>query len=327
MTTARMILMAALLPAAMAVAQSNAPAPAKPDNPAEAINSAPDPSSAIEAYARGLSGGTAATVQLQRAYVQHMVSHGAPDLADAQAHDLVNRGAADATARGVAAYNDAARGDVKAAVGNLRLALIGRPTDPFILRTAGQVVAWYDSQKDRSSLSKDDVTGIEWLRAAGKQHQEFADAYAMAAEALQPAPSAASSPGQTPATRGSSSDRSSASNSSGGDFGNEDYQSGNYAGGSYGSSNYGSGSAYSSYYPYSYSYPYYGYAYSYGAYSALALRDRDFLRDRPGHEFDPRNPPGRPDGPPPGRGGAGGPPPRAPQPPPRPPMPPGPPHP
>src|SRR5688572_1841556 len=112
-----------------------------------------------------------------------MAEFGAPELANAQAHTLINRGAADATIRGVAAYNDAARGDARAAIANLRLALTDRPDDPFLLRTAAQVVAWYDSQAGRVRLAKDDIAGIEWLRAAGKGCREFADTYRIVTEA------------------------------------------------------------------------------------------------------------------------------------------------
>ena len=316
MKTFRGLLLAALLPGAMALAQSNAPPPAKSDNPVEAITLAPDPSSAIEAYARGLGRGRVAPTQLQRAYIQHMVSHGAPELADAQAHDLVNRGSADATARGVAAYNDAMRGNVGAAIGNLRLALIGRPNDPFTLRTAGQVVAWYDAQTDRSKLSKEDVTAIEWLRTIGKQRQEFADAYAKASEAFQRQSAEASQSTAESAAQSSAADTSSAANpesrapgsayagSANSGYGNSG--NGNSGGSDFGSGYSGGGTSYSSSYPYSYSYPYYGYAYVSGSYSALALRDRDFFRDGRGRDFDPRNPAGRLDGPPP-QGPAGAP--------------------
>src|SRR5439155_3496620 len=103
------------------------------------------------------------------------------------------KNAADALSRGVAAYHVAARGHAPAAAANLKTAMPERPDDPFLLRTAGQLVAWYDSQTDRSNLSKDDVAAIEWLRSAGTGRQEFADAYRMAAEARRQNP-------QSPAT-------------------------------------------------------------------------------------------------------------------------------
>src|SRR5215467_2155921 len=88
-----------------------ATAPAtQPSPPAiEAINQATDPSSAVEAYARGIAA-KPGDVELQQAYVHHMVDLGAPELADAQAHNLVQHKAADALTMGVAAYMDASRG-------------------------------------------------------------------------------------------------------------------------------------------------------------------------------------------------------------------------
>src|SRR4029453_18344500 len=66
----------------------------------------------------------------------------------------------------------------------LKLALFAHPDDPLLLRTAGQVVAWHDSRAvGQSPLSKEDAAGVEWLRAAAKGSQEFADAYRLAAEA------------------------------------------------------------------------------------------------------------------------------------------------
>src|SRR6185295_16033298 len=100
------------------------------------------------------------------------------------------RGAADPLAMGVAAYNDAARGNAPAAVANLKPALTLQPDNPFLLRTAGQIVAWYDASSDRSSLSKDDVAAVEWMRQAGAGRAEFADAYRMATDARRQSPTA-----------------------------------------------------------------------------------------------------------------------------------------
>src|SRR5439155_24761354 len=164
---------------------STAPAP-----PAiQSTYQAADPSAAVEAYARGIAADPN-NVELEQAYVHHMVELGAPEMADAQAHDLLKKNAADALSRGVAAYNDAARGNDPAAATNLKTAMQERPDDPFLLRTAGQLVAWYDSQNDRSNLSKADVAAIEWLRSAGTGRHEFADAYRMAADARRQNPQA-----------------------------------------------------------------------------------------------------------------------------------------
>jgi uncharacterized membrane protein YgcG len=163
-----------------------------PISPAiQAILAAPDPSSAIQAYARGVAT-EKNDVELEKAYVRHMVDLGAPEMADAQSRDLLKLGMADPLTMGVVAYNDAARGNAPAAVTNLKPALTLQPADPFLLRTAGQIVAWYDGILDRSSLSKDDVAGIESLRSAGTGRDEFAEAYRMATEARRQASSTAS---------------------------------------------------------------------------------------------------------------------------------------
>src|SRR5207249_10035721 len=67
--------------------------------------------------------------------------------------------------------------DVGAGAAQIKLALAAAPDDPFILRTAAQIVAWYDTQTDRSKLSKDDTQTIEWLRTSAQQKPEFAEAY------------------------------------------------------------------------------------------------------------------------------------------------------
>jgi hypothetical protein len=242
----------------------------------DAIRSAPDPSATIEAYARGVADGRVSVVELEQAYVRRMIELGAPELAEAQAHDLVHRGASDAFIAGVAAYDAAARGDARRAIANLKLALTAHPDDPLLLRTAGQVVAWYDSQPGQSNLSKEDAAGVEWLRANGKGSQEFADAYRMAAEtrrqtqAEQTTTTQQNRGTQTTVTseRSSSERRSSSAESS--SSGSSDQTSTSYPYYSYPYSYSGSG----------YYYPYWGY---YGSgYSIIAVRDRALYRDGAG---------------------------------------------
>jgi hypothetical protein len=176
-----------LLSATVAVAQSNPAwsATQPPENASvQAIRTAPDPSATIDAYTRAIAAERANSVELEQAYVNRMIELGAPELADAQAHDLINRGVADATIAGMAAYTDATRGNAHGAIQNLKLAMTQRPRDPFLLCTAGQVVAWNDmqagQQQQRSSLSQEDAAGVDWLRAAGGRSQEFAESYVQA---------------------------------------------------------------------------------------------------------------------------------------------------
>jgi hypothetical protein len=106
-----------------------------------------------------------------------MVELGVPDMAEAQADDLVKRDPSNATALGVSAYMSAARGNPGAAIDKLQKAIEIAPQDPFVLRTSAQVVAWYDAQTDRSKLTDADRAGVEALRAKGNGQDVFAQAY------------------------------------------------------------------------------------------------------------------------------------------------------
>lgn len=231
----------------------------------QAIRTAPDVSAAVEAYARAAAAEPTSLVDFKQSFVYRMLDLGTPELADAQAHDLVNRGAADATIRGVAAYDDALRGKVHAAVENLKLALTEQPDDPFLLRTAGQFVAWFDAQPNRSAILKTDSATIEWLRAKGKGRDEFADGYRLAGEARQSVAVAAGTQASPHVAAAPAATTQPASVES---------RSGTTA----------ESTPYRYDYPYGYSYPYYGYGYGNGYGSAdryggiISVRDADVLR-------------------------------------------------
>src|SRR5438270_52621 len=83
-TACRSLILIVLACGPMALAQTIAPAPTTA--PAiDAIRGAKDPSSAVEAYARGVAADPSHIVDLEQAYVHHMVALGAPEIADAQA--------------------------------------------------------------------------------------------------------------------------------------------------------------------------------------------------------------------------------------------------
>src|SRR5260221_9689 len=68
-----------------------------------AIERAPDPSSAVAAYARGAPLDRDG-VTLERAYIQRLVTLGLPEMAEAQARDLSQRRPDDGVAMAVVAY-------------------------------------------------------------------------------------------------------------------------------------------------------------------------------------------------------------------------------
>jgi hypothetical protein len=161
---------------APATAPSTAPASAF-----DAVRSAPNPSAAVEAYARAAAT-HAGDIELQKAYVHRMVELNVPEMAEIQAQDLVRRNGADGVASAVVGYMAAARGAPAAAIENLRTAAEQSPDDPFVLRTVAQVIAWYDTTNDRSMLDKDATQTLEWLRKQSGAQAAYADAYRAAVE-------------------------------------------------------------------------------------------------------------------------------------------------
>jgi Flp pilus assembly protein TadD len=119
----------------------------RPAAPIEAIRQAPDPSATIEAYAKGVAV-EPATDALREAFIQRMVEFGVPAMAESQARELVNRRPSNGLAWAVLAYADAARGQLMTAVDNISHAVHLLPNDEFVQRTAGQLLAWYDTMAD-----------------------------------------------------------------------------------------------------------------------------------------------------------------------------------
>src|SRR2546423_9831601 len=95
MRSGALILAMVLATGASALAQATQPAPASPttsptDAAIEQIRQAPNPSAAVEAYARAIAApGAAGNLAIGQAYVRKMGDLGAPEMAEAQAQDLI----------------------------------------------------------------------------------------------------------------------------------------------------------------------------------------------------------------------------------------------
>src|SRR3954452_842620 len=141
---------------APAIVVTPATAPALPPQLA-AIREARDPSAAINAYANAITqanGRAEDIVAAEDALVRQMVSFGLPEMADTQAQDLVARDPKNGVAWAVAAHLAAKRGDPSAALSQVEVAAERSPDDPFVQRTAGQVLAWFDARADQSKVSQ-----------------------------------------------------------------------------------------------------------------------------------------------------------------------------
>jgi hypothetical protein len=175
---------------------SGATAPAQP--PAiQAIADAQDPSTAVAAYAKAISSG-ADQVAAERVYLSRMTEFGLPEMADAQAQDLMLKDPDNGLAWAVAAHMSARRGSMAAAIGQIETAVNRAPDNPFVLRTAGGIFAWHDSRGAGVDIPDVIKAPIPEMTKRLRQQQVFATAYDNALKDYQN--SAPSAPVQASAT-------------------------------------------------------------------------------------------------------------------------------
>lgn len=171
---------ATTLPAAVApVAQ---PADARLASLIQAIRQAQDPSAAIQAY-HDASNFAPSDVAVEQAYVMRMVDFGLPEMADVQAQDLIRRNPQDGLAWAVAAYMSAKREQNDLAIKDIAMAVRLEPGNPFVLRTAGQVAAWYDNKADKSQVPEDARTSLALIKTQLAANPAYAEAYRNAGDA------------------------------------------------------------------------------------------------------------------------------------------------
>ncbi len=175
----------------------------------EAIVQAPSPSAAIQAYnrARAVESDNPA---LDEILMLRMLELGAPEMCAAQAQRIVDYHPDNGLAWAVLAFNAARVGDYPTALAQIVEAVRGEPRDPFVQRTAGQLLAWYDTQGRSVWLPAELREGLRHVRrelsgqreyhAAYRQAREFYARVAGAGYAGDEAPSAAAEPIVTPVT-------------------------------------------------------------------------------------------------------------------------------
>src|SRR5262245_54066539 len=144
-------------------AAPKAPAAAPKSTGADAIAKAPDPSSAVAAYAEAVAA-SPNDPAIDVAYVRKMVDFGLPEMAEKQAKAVTERDASNGVAWAVRGFMDAKRGDVSGALKRVGTAARLAPGDPFVMRTAGQLVAWYDTRADKKGLGEEIGKLVEEMR-------------------------------------------------------------------------------------------------------------------------------------------------------------------
>jgi hypothetical protein len=144
-----------------------------------AVQIAKDPSAALTAYSSGLTIDRNDT-ELHRAFVGKMVDFDLPDQAAFAASFVVAHDPLDGLARAVQAFAEAKRGDMIAALSDAALAANQQAGDLFIQRTAGQLLAWYDSIPQPPPLSAPVKDLLTQVRAKLSNQKGFQTAYQQA---------------------------------------------------------------------------------------------------------------------------------------------------
>lgn len=168
-------------PPAQRIATAPAPAADPMAESLRALREARSPAEAIQAYADAQAR-TPGDLFVQQAYVQRMVEFGLPEMADVQARDLNRRQPDSGLAWAVSAYMSAKRGQTSEALEEITRAAQLASRNLFVLRTSGQLVAWYDTRADQGQLPAATKASVEWLRRQLADSTAYNDAYAQAAE-------------------------------------------------------------------------------------------------------------------------------------------------
>ena len=149
----------------------------------EAVRRAPNPSVAITAYGKALAVAPD-SAELHSVYVRRMVDFGLPEFAIEQAELLADLEPDNGLAWAVIAFDHAQKGEMVDAVYAIERALQDLEDDPFVLSTAGQIIAWYDNQPADAAVPDDVRITIANVRQEFGQYEAFAMGYKAAREQL-----------------------------------------------------------------------------------------------------------------------------------------------
>lgn len=142
----------------------------------QAIQQAPDPSAALEAYANGLPAGRN-DPQFYAAFVGRMVDLRLPELAYHQAQTLTRLDPKNGLGWGVQAYVEAHHGHMTRAISAINKAAQFAPDNKFVQRAAGTILAWYDLKADKPKLSDSAKAALAGTRSQLDSHAAFSSAY------------------------------------------------------------------------------------------------------------------------------------------------------
>ncbi len=189
-----------ILCAMLAIAASTVTASAASlEQQIEAIRKAEDPSGAVSAFAAGLAINDK-SVLLHEAYLRRMVDLGAAGLAYDQAKTLSELDGSNPLAWGVMGFVLAQRGEMIDAVSAMDRATDRTSDDPFVLNTAGQLLAWYDefAPGERRKVPDKSRDTLEVFRRNLGAKEAFKSGYETAKASLALPPSVGKIPQRLP---------------------------------------------------------------------------------------------------------------------------------
>lgn len=141
----------------------------------DAIYDARDPSSTVEAYSRARAITTTRGVAVAQAYVRRMTDFGLPEMAEAQAKYVLDVELTDPVAKAVVAAMRAKRGETEDAIRSIATAVMFGAGEPYVRRTAGQILAWHDTRT--GTMAEDIESSIATMRRSVESSPEFKEAY------------------------------------------------------------------------------------------------------------------------------------------------------
>lgn len=148
------------------------------------IQEAKDAGTALSAYAKGqvIDG---RNVELNRAYTRRMLQLGLPLRVQASALIMTQVDPTDPLGWAVSGYCSARSGDYAAAVNALVKATALDGKDPSTRKNLGQLLAWYDAQKSKPSISGTTQRIIELARDDWMKADEFSKGFGKASAVLE----------------------------------------------------------------------------------------------------------------------------------------------
>jgi hypothetical protein len=148
-----------------------------------AIEQATGPSEAISAFSKALASGRVEAA-VYSAFVRRMAQLGLPQAAYDQAQTAVGLDPTDKVSWAVIAFTQASTGKVAEALSSLARASPQAGDDPFVIRTAGQLLAWYDSVPDLAVADETKIA-VEDIRRRLADSELFTETYRTTMEAFQ----------------------------------------------------------------------------------------------------------------------------------------------